>query len=200
MMNTTTLDPEMRTWADDFIRQRVSEGFASKDEIIEWALDYFEDPPDFDALEAYVVQRTREALAAHCEAQKSWPQETDCDRLDFAFLVLQEEHGIVARQHFTCCQTDGHNDIWIEIREAQQRSPVAGYVFYHQQDTENAVQHGELFLAFGAVKEGDAAACEVGRRIVQVLQDADLSVEWSGSPCERPMVKLNWQKRQSSQK
>ncbi|MCD4668910.1 MAG: hypothetical protein K8S14_00540 [Actinomycetia bacterium] len=160
-MNTTALDPEMRTWADDFIRQRVSEGFISKDEIIEWALDYFEDPPDFDALEAYVVQRTGEAIAAHCEAQKRWPPETDCDRLDFVFLVLQEEHGIVARQNFSCCQSDGRSEIWGEIREVRAQRPVLGYVFYHGQDTEYVVESGNLFLAYGAVEQDESARLAV---------------------------------------
>jgi len=39
-MNEINLEPEFRRQVDDFIQQRVSEGFATKDQIIEWALDY----------------------------------------------------------------------------------------------------------------------------------------------------------------
>jgi len=193
----TEIDDPIRQSATAFIRQHVAMGFDDADTIHGAALDHLAAECDFEILEPYLGRLTRELLAEHIRAQDAWPAETDCDRLDFAFLVLEEEQGIVARQHFTCCQTDGHNDIWLEVREAQQHGPVTGYVFYHQQDTETAVQHGKLFLAFGAVQESDAATCEIGRRIVQALRDAGLSVEWSGSPRERAVVKLNWQKRRT---
>ena len=35
MVNAIVLDPDLRTKVDAFIQQRVKEGFASKDEIIE---------------------------------------------------------------------------------------------------------------------------------------------------------------------
>ena len=54
MMSTVALDPDFRGEVDAFIQLRVKEGFASQDEIIEAALDYWEDPPDFDALELCV--------------------------------------------------------------------------------------------------------------------------------------------------
>jgi hypothetical protein len=191
-----SLDPHLRCQVNALIQKRVNEGFASDDEIIESALDYAYDPPDFDALQAHVIQYTREALAAHCEAQKSWPQETDCDRLDFAFLVLEEEHGIVARQNFSGCLTDGHSEIWGAIRQVQDQRPVLGYVFYHAQDTEHAAQCGELFLAYGAVGEGEADSIAVAQRIVATLQDAGFAVDWNGSIKERIFVDgLDWKKR-----
>jgi hypothetical protein len=134
-MNRLTLAPELRAQADAFIRNLVAMGFDAEDQIIELTLDCFEAPPDFDALEAYAVQATRAAIAAHCTAQQTWPAETDCDRLDAAFARLETE-GSIARQDFTCCQSDGHSEIWGEIREAQKAHSVEGYVFYHRQDTE----------------------------------------------------------------
>ncbi|MBN2131292.1 MAG: hypothetical protein JW741_17460 [Sedimentisphaerales bacterium] len=199
MTNTVALDPDLCSEIDAFIQLRVKEGFASEDEIVEAMLDYWADPPDFDALEAYVVRTTREALAAHCEAQKSWPEETDCDRLDFAFLVLEEEHGIVAWQNFTCCQTDGHSEIWGEIRQVQAQRPVMGYAFYHEQDTENAARYGELFLAYGAVEESETAQVAVAQRIVDTLRDAGFAVEWNGSVKERVFVTgVDWKKRREA--
>ena len=199
MTNTVALDPDFRAQVDAFIQLRVKEGFASEDKIIEAVLDYWEDLPDFDALEAYVVRTTREAHAAHCEAQKDWPEETDCDRLDFAFLVLEEEHGIVARQNFTCCQTDGHSEIWGEIRQVQAQHPVMGYAFYHEQDTENAARCGDLFLAYGAVDEGEAAQIAVAHCIVDTLRDAGFTVEGNGSVKERVFATgLDWKKRREA--
>lgn len=196
MIKTNTLTPELRAQADAFIRNLVTMGFAAEDQIIEWTLDYFEDPPDFDVLEAYAVQATREAIAAHCAAQRDWPVETDCDRLDFAFLQLEEEHGIVARQNFTCCQSDGHSEIWGEIRAAQEQRPVSGYIFYHEQDTESVVETGKLYLAFGAVEGGEAAELAVAQRSVAVLREAGFTVNWNGSVKQRiSLTGLDWKKR-----
>lgn len=195
-MDALTLDPQTQEKANEFIRQHVTAGFAAADQIIEWALDYFADPSDFDALEAYVVQATRAAIAAHCAAQRAWPAETDCDRLDFAFLLLEEEHGIVARQNFTCCQSDGHSEIWGEIRAAQKARPVSGYIFYHERDTESVVETGKLYLAFGAVEKGETAQLAVAQRSVAVLREAGFTVEWNGSTNQRPcLTGLDWKKR-----
>ncbi len=195
-MDTLTLDPQTQEKASEFIHQHVTAGFAAADQIIEWTLDYIENPPDFDALEAYVVQATRAAIAAHCAAQRAWPAETDCDRLDFAFLLLEEEHGIVARQNFTCCQSDGHSEIWGEIRAAQKARPISGYVFYHEQDTASVAADGKLYLAFGAVAQGEAAQLAVAQRSVAVLREAGFTVEWNGSVKQRPcLTGLDWKKR-----
>ena len=110
--------------------------------------------------------------------------------------MLEEEQGIVARQNFSGCQTDGHSEIWGEIRPVQAQRPVRGYVFYHEQDTEHVAKRCELFLAYGAVGEGEADAIAVAQRIVAVLQETGFAVEWSGSVKDRLYVKgLEWKTR-----
>jgi len=189
----------------DFIWLRVAEGFLTRDEILERGLDVFADAPgcDFDTLQMFLIRHTREALAAHCEAQTTWPPETDCDRLDLAFYVLEEEHGIVARQNFADCQTCGHyeirGEIQGEIQVLQKQCPVIGYTFYHEQDTERVVDGGTLYLAFGAVEDGEQAEVAVAQCIVTVLQEVGLTVEWNGSPKTRILVKdLDWKKRREA--
>jgi hypothetical protein len=191
----STLGDEIRQMAESFIRQRVAMGFEDAGTIHGLALDTLEDACAFDVLEPYLGQLTRELLAKHRTAQESWPAETDCDRLDFAFLMLEEAHGIVARHNFTCCQTCGHSEIWGEVRAAQAQGPVTGYVFYHEQDTERAVEGGHLYLAYGAVDDDDAATRDVARRIVQTLEEAGLPVEWNGDPRQRIRVALDWKRR-----
>ncbi len=189
------INNDIRQLAEDFIRRYVAMGFDDADLILDVAFDYLEDQCDFEVLEPYLIQLIRELMAEHCKAQKDWPAETDCDRLDFAFLTLEEDYDIVARHNFTCCQTCGHTEIWEEIRQAQQRGPVQGYTFYHHQDTEGAVDSGTLYLAYGAVDKDKDAARDVALRIVQVLQDAGLTATWNGDLRQRILVKLNWQKR-----
>jgi hypothetical protein len=91
------------------------------------------------------------AVSALMEDQESWPVLTDFDRLSLAFDMLEDED-IVARQHFTCCGTCGAAEIGIEMddfRDMAGREPT-GYVFFHQQDTESAVESGSLYISYGA--------------------------------------------------
>ncbi len=197
-METNELPPDLRTSVLEFIRLRVAEGFLTEDEILERGLDTFADSPgcDFDALQALILRHTREAMIAHREAQKHWPTETDCDRLDFAFYRLEEEAGIVARQNFTDCQTCGHYEIQGELQARQKQRPVVGYTFYHEQDTEHLVDDGTLYLAFGAVEAGEPAELAVAQRVVTVLREAGLTVTWNGSTKTRILVQdLDWKKR-----
>ncbi len=191
----TTVDAEIRRMAEQFVRRRVAMGFDDADDIIDTALDYLEPECDFEVLEPYLVQLTADLMDEHCEAQKSWPAETDGDRLVRAFRIMEEEHGIVARHDFTCCQSCGHSEIWTEIEKAQERGPVIGYTFYHRQDTEGAVEDGKLYLAYRAVAEDRAATEEVARRIVQVLGEAGLPAEWDGDLRKRILVPLEWRWR-----
>lgn len=185
--------------AEDFIRRRVAMGFDDADEIHGTALDYLDGTCEFNVLEPYLDQLTRDLVIEHCEAQMSWPAETDCDRLDFAFLVLEEPDGglpaIVARHNFTRCQSDGQAEIWREVRDAQQRGPVMGYTFYHEQDTERAVEDGHLYLSHGALEDDEDAARDVAHRIVQVLREAGLAAEWSSDMDQRILVCVDWRKR-----
>ena len=109
---------------------------------------------------------------------------------------LEEEHGIIARQNYTCCLSDGNAEIRGEIRQAQPHRSFKGYVFYHEQDTEGILEKGMLFLAFGAVTDEKNAQVEVGQCIVTVLEEAGFTVEWNGTTGTRIKIKgLDWKKR-----
>ena len=138
---------------------------------------------------------TDRMLARHFALQHSWLDETDCDRLEEAFAEL-DRHGIVARQNFACCQSCGHAEIWEAIDDTMQYRPVLGYVFFHQQDTDNAVQGGYLYLAYGAVDGSSSKSLRVGHEVVAALQRAGLPVEWSGDLNKRICIpNLDWRRR-----
>jgi hypothetical protein len=80
-------------------------------------------------------------LAAHLAVQAGWPQVTDSDRLSAAFRDL-DSGGIVAREDVACCQSCGHAEIGDELRDGD---TADGYVFYHRQDAQRAVEAGELY-------------------------------------------------------
>ncbi|MGH7169227.1 MAG: DUF6891 domain-containing protein [Gemmataceae bacterium] len=177
-----------------FVAQHVAEGFDSAEEIIDSAIECFEVEENEELCRA-IAGFTAERMAEHLRSQSQWPKPTDCDRLDWAFEEL-ERSGIVARQNFSCCGNCGHSEIWAEIKQAKEEHPVEGYVFYHMQDTESAVEGGYLYLAYGSVEEGEEALTAVGRKLVLALECAGLRTEWNGQADTRiRIVDLDWKRR-----
>lgn len=178
-----------------YIADRIAEGFDSPIEIIESAQDYIVYEYETDYYLEHIEQITADLLAMRRDHEQSWEELTDCDRLDRAFALLSL-HGIVARQHFTCCQTCGHYEIWDEIRQTQtEGQPVRGYVFYHMQDTESAYQEGLLYLAYGSTERTAAAMQTIGHEIVAALQNVGLLVSWNGELNKRIGVQVEWKRR-----
>jgi hypothetical protein len=192
--------PDIPNAIRERIAARVAEGFESRDAVITNTAEVVHDDFGRDDLRPEIERITDELLAAHRQEQRHWPGRTDCDRLDEAFESLEGE-GVVARQHFSCCSTCGHVDIWEEINAAREgragsASAIRGYVFYHVQNTERACTSGHLYLSFGAVEKGNDKMTAVGGRIARALRAAGLTVEWSGRPDECvQVVGLDWKRR-----
>jgi hypothetical protein len=181
-------EPDWKAELRDYIWRELRSGFVPRDEIVENALQYL-DEADPEEMEPVALQIVEEEAAILQEEWKTWPRPTDNDRLDEAFEAL-EAAGIVARQHWTCCQSCGHYEIGGEIAAVQdQGKPVHGYTFYHHQDTESAVEGRGLYLAYGSTEDTPA---EVGEQIRRVLQEKGLQVTWDGSPKTRIWVKMEW--------
>ena len=144
---TTEERDDLKVWA----RIHVRGGYEPVEEIEEILLDLTEE------FESPISERDRQseirsALIQEIEAvqseQAKWPVLTDFDRLELAFDMLDDKD-IVARQNFTCCGTCGAAEINLEIEEFEAYGRRArGYVFFHQQDTESAVESGNLYLSY----------------------------------------------------
>jgi len=139
-----------------FIAYRVREGFESVHDIVENAANYAQERHGRDDLRRDIKRITAESLAAHRIEQAGWEKSTDCGRLDEAFASLNQQ-GIVARQDFSCCNNCGFTEIWDEVEKEEERRPVEGYIFYHLQCTERAIQTGQLLLAYGCVEDDTKA-------------------------------------------
>lgn len=175
----------------ELIAREVMAGFASPDEIREQAVELVsEDEEPEDELLDRIDELLAHALESHARTQESWEETTDCDRLDAAFQDL-ERNGIVSRQNWTCCQTCGLAEIGEELDDHSR-----GYVFFHQQDTEAAVEGGSLYLAYGACSDEKEVQLEVAREIASTLARHGLKVEWDRSLERRILVRgLDWKKR-----
>jgi hypothetical protein len=178
-----------------YIQRDVAAGFRPEGEIATNAVEILAVDYDADALTPHAVRMTRELIAAHKQEQASWPQTTDCDRLDSAFAAL-ERAGVVSRQDFSCCGTCGSGEIQDDMdKVAKSGTRVRGYAFYHMQDTESAVEGGGLYLNYGAVQDGEAAAVGIGKEIAASLKQQGLQVDWDETWAKRIGVRLDWKRR-----
>ena len=82
---------DAQAWAT----RAIAEGFDAPDAIIEQIAESLEEDLGGD-FEGWTTAAVHSALELHLVEQATWPEETDCDRLDAAFDALQA-HGIVAR-------------------------------------------------------------------------------------------------------
>lgn len=179
-----------------FVRALVSRGDRRYPEILEETLEYFLESYEEKAalIEQVAPEEIARAFSDHLAAQATWPDVTDCNRLDRAFEALNAG-GIVARHDFTCCQTCGFAEIGAEIADAAAAGiDVTGFTFYHHQDTDSATEGGGLFLSYGHVDGGETHSVAVGRVIVNALEAAGLQTSWSGEIGQRIFVNLAWQR------
>ena len=180
--------------AVDSARRWVRAGYYSREEIADWVADIAED----EGLDPYIFDAdglvAREIADLRAE-QMHWPAVTEWDRLDAALEAL-EMNGIVARQDFTCCGSCGMAEIDAEIDRFEARGVTArGYVFFHQQDTESAVDGQGLYFNYGGRDTGERSALRVGEELVQALRRAGLKPKWNGDLGRRIFLPIDWKRR-----
>jgi hypothetical protein len=179
------LSDEARAAIVNFVRS----GFYSNQELRECFCEF----NDFEwrAVKAVIDREVARVL----DEQRTWPKETDCDRLDRVFDSLNAS-GLIALQNAGPTLTDGYYDVEDE-QDRRKGERVDGYCFYHQQDLEGAVRGAGLYLAFGLI-DGSRTQTEgaaIGRRVVDALANEGFAVEWDGTVQHRILVKLDWKRR-----
>lgn len=186
-----------------FIRLGLRTGFQSHAAIEQDAIENFSDEYGGDDL-ARCVKAMISEFSAELEAERlSWPAVTDCDRLDAAFEELNAA-GIMARHDWWCCNTCGTAampDEFARLGGLWRGTPIVGYVFYHRQQTESAVEGGGIFLGYGTTdfvstdqdyEERSVAIAHVAKK---VLESHKLAVSWDGTFARKLLVDLCWQRR-----
>jgi hypothetical protein len=194
----SALRPEDFDDLHEFIRVQIEAGYASVPEVVDDAVEVFTDATnDPAALRVAATALAERALAAQVSAQDSWPETTDCDRLDAAFVELGTI-GIVARQHFSCCGTCGASEIHDELEQAEKAGlPVRGFTFFHVQDTEHAVGGEWLYLSYGSADRDQVASVAIGHEVVSMLTRHGLAPAWNGKHAHRIALPLTWQRRRT---
>ena len=187
-------------WIGDLrraIHHDVAGGFYAPEDIVERAVQYLSDDAAESQVRPLATELTDAAFAAHRAEQIGWPRVTDYDRLEAAFDQL-EATGILARHNYSCCGTCGAAEIWDELQAAlDQGRAVRGYTFYHEQDTEAAVDGDGIFLNYGSAEDSKPAIKAMAEEIIAALRTHGLEVEWAGSLDKRIQVRMVWQRRRS---
>ncbi len=163
----------------DEIRKRVWSGFYTHDEIDEMIDDILED----DANETMLRAAIKPELRKKKEAEKSWPKQTDCDRLNSVFNEL-EKQGILCLHNAGYTMSDAHSDAY-EIYSEAPKGKYFGYCFYHGQDTDRAIDGGGLMLAFDHVKGDVPEKMDVALKIKEMLEKEGFTLDWDGTTEKR---------------
>ncbi len=138
----------------------------------------------------------RQEFERKASEEAQWPEVTDNDRLNQVFDELNRS-GVLAVQNAGLDQNDSFDQLTQRYREQRDALPAfEGYCFYSRTDMAQAVDGESLLLAFGDLRGEQARAVEVGRRIVEVLQQHGLQAEWPGSFSQRIEIPgIIWQRR-----
>ena len=184
-----------RADAAEYIRYYVWSGYYGPDEVFDIIDDEVFEGDGED--EAWLRTAIRRAFRKKRAAERTWPEITDCDRLDRAFEELQGQ-GILVSHKTGYTQQDGLDVVTELYKEAGgKKSGLAGYCFYTIQDVETALWSDVgLWLAFGAFLRGREHGVAVGRRLRDVFERFGFNVVWDGTIDSRLLLSgFRWQRR-----
>ena len=187
------LHDQVREW----VLLQLRAGFESDPRILQGVEEYLAD--DFEAKD---IRRAAAELLPGLKDQlkreeASWPETTDNDRLERAFDRLRSQ-GLVVRENFTCCQTCGFAEIEDEVEKEAADRRIVGFTFYHQQDTESAVDGFGVALAYASTSGDQGDSLRVGKMIAAAMQEEGLTLDWDETLAKRIVVKMDWKRRRRS--
>jgi hypothetical protein len=148
---------------------------------------------------------------AHASEMVSWPDETDCDRLDRVEVALRER-GILLWQVSPCCNTCTVGELPDRIDVIDRRCPgfrnrVRGYAYFiDQRMPEYLAESSRLsvYLGYGWLLPDDSEvapqvyeenALAIAREVRECLLKEGFEVSWNGDLAQKIGVSLNWQRR-----
>lgn len=182
-------DEEYDESIEDDIRIRVWSGFYTLADV----LSVIEDS-ETEGDRGRLADFARSEFRAKREAEATWPEITDCDRLDEAFDSLNEK-GIIALHNAGLTMSDGISDVSEELANCDPETTI-GYCFYHEQDVGRAIDGHGLSVAFGDIDDTESGKREIGELVKAELERHGFLVEWNGDPETRlDLPKIVWQRR-----
>ena len=183
------IDPQTLT---DEIRAYAQSGFFPIDRVLDILLVEENYEPKQD-----IRQLVQQEYAKLEQEKKSWPAETDCDKLTAAFNEMND-NGIIALECAGFTQSDGYENCMYLLEQSENSQRYIGYCFYHEQDLMRAITNQELCLAFGPSNPAlePTEGPRVGKIITNILKKYGFETRWDGSFNKRICIpQIDWKRR-----
>lgn len=197
-------EPGIDEMARGYASRMVRSGFETRANIIESVYECVESEAETmseGALGTVVERAVDDEIGLLVSEQEQWERPTQSDHLDRVFEELRGK-GILALHNFSCCGScaSGEAQIYLDYERAQGRA-WRGYVYYHEQDTESAVDGGGLCLGYGSSEHAhdhedsyEDAAVEVASEVADLFDDRGFGVQWDRTFSKRIQVELDWKR------
>jgi len=195
------LDEELDDATSDqraLVNEWIWYGYSSAEVIGGWIEENAAAGDGFDL--AWIQAFAERTLARKRAAEAQWPEVTDNDRLERAFVRMNEQ-GICAVQWAGNDMDEALEAVIDALREADEAGVAEdhywGVCFFHSQDMDRALDGQGLLLAFDAIgSEAEADMVRVGRKVCDALEQEGLKPNWNGRANSRIDVpSLRWQRR-----
>ena len=157
--------------------------------VVEVALEQVEN--EDDQTRDIARRLARQAADDRRSVEDRWPLRTDYDRLDEAFVALNQK-GVAARHDWGLNHDDGIKLFDQEFKRRKHADRYRAMLFYHHEQVRQAAMGKGLQLAFETLK-GDPIA--TGREICEAIRAVGLPAYWSEDPFAPIDVPIRWQRR-----
>ena len=174
------------------IRLSVWSGVKSPHDVREMISEILLEGSDVASLLALIEQE----FANKSNAERSWPPQTDCDRLSQVFCDLND-NGVIAIENAGWDKREAMQQCLDAYAHHPRQADYFGICYYTAQDIDQALDSGELYLGFASCKR-ETEANDAGRcaDIIQsALHHAGFQSSWDGNISNRIKISLLWQKR-----
>src|SRR5262249_35035551 len=149
---------------------------------------------EWDKFIQFAADELNQAAIRLGSEKDTWPEETDCDRLDRVEIALRER-GILLWQASPCCDTCTRGELLDRIDVIDGRHPgfrdrVRGYTFFIDQNMPETLADSPqllVYLAYGWFSPDDSkvaphvyekSALSIAREVCECLQDEGFEPDW----------------------
>lgn len=202
---------EIRCRLTEFIRGEIRLANSDRETVLESAFEVHVmdevDESDYATYREHILVEFDRLLEEHEAESATWPEPTDCDRLNAATVDLNER-GIVLWAPSPCCDTCTMAEFPDHVDKLMAEDPTLadrfrGYAFFIDQTMNESLQDRTeiaVFLGYGLTievpeEEYEAGAVAIGEEVRECLEASGLDVDWDGTIGKKIGLSLNWQKQ-----
>jgi hypothetical protein len=166
---------------------------------------------EWDMWIEFVTDELNRAATLLASEKATWPEVTDCDRLDRVEVALRER-GILLWQVSPCCDSCTWGELAARIDVINRRHPgfrdrIRGYAFFIDQNMPEGLSDSTeltVYIGYGwfspdnkevAPESYVKNALVIAREVCECLRDEGFEANWDGSFARKIGVSLSWQRR-----